>query len=55
MVPPERAHNALKFLEDSGFHPEFHEYDMGHEISNEVLNDLIPWMDKILPPQQAGK
>ena len=55
MVPAERAHNALKWFEESGFQPEFHEYNMGHEISIDVLNDLISWMGRILPPQKPGK
>ena len=55
MVPSERAHNALKWLEEAGFQPEFHEYDMGHEISSDVLNDLMRWMGRILPPQEPGK
>ncbi len=51
MIPSERAHTARDFLEGAGYKPEFHEYDMGHEISAEVLNDLIPWMAKVLPPK----
>ncbi|MCH2536098.1 MAG: dienelactone hydrolase family protein [Dehalococcoidia bacterium] len=54
-VPAERAHNAIKWFEEFGFQPEYHEYNMGHSISDEVINDLIPWMGKILPPQEPGK
>ena len=54
-VPAERAHNAIKWFEKFGFQPEYHEYNMGHSISDEVLNDLILWMGKILPPQEPGK
>lgn len=55
MVPADRAQAALEFLEGSGYKPEYHEYNMGHEISTEVLNDLIPWIAGILPPQHPGQ
>lgn len=50
LVPLESAHGAKSFLEGAGYHPEYHEYNMAHEISNDVLNDLIPWIAKVLPP-----
>jgi phospholipase/carboxylesterase len=55
MVPAERAQAALEFLEGAGYRPDYHEYDMGHEISVDVLNDLIPWMAKMMPPRQSGQ
>ena len=55
MVPAERAQDALQFLKGSGYKPEYHEYNMGHEISFEVLNDLVPWIAGILPPQEASQ
>jgi phospholipase/carboxylesterase len=54
MVSAGGAHRALAFLEEKGYSPEFHEYDMGHEISADVLNDLIPWMEGVLPPLEPG-
>jgi predicted esterase len=39
------------FLEDYGYAPEYHEYDMGHGISEDVLRDLAPWLQKTLPPR----
>ena len=52
MIAADRAQAARRFLEEAGYQPEYHEYDMGHEISEDVLNDLIPWMAKVLPPLQ---
>ncbi|NQW23290.1 MAG: dienelactone hydrolase family protein [SAR202 cluster bacterium] len=54
MVSVDTAHSAKSFLEGNGYSPEFHIYSMGHEISNDVLNDLIPWIAKVLPPLKAG-
>ena len=53
MIAAERAHAARRFLEEAGFPLEFHEYAMGHEISQDVLRDLIPWIAKVLPPAQV--
>ena len=50
MVSEETAHSAKSFLEGNGYSPEFHIYDMGHEISPEVLNDLVLWIGGVLPP-----
>jgi predicted esterase len=37
-------------LTQAGYTPEYHEYNMAHEISSEVISDLTPWMEKVLPP-----
>ena len=50
MVSEETAHSAKSFLEGNGYSPELHIYDMGHEISPEVLNDLVLWIGSVLPP-----
>ena len=50
LIPAETAHNALRFLEDAGYAPEFHEYSMAHEISRDVIRDLTPWIAGVLPP-----
>jgi predicted esterase len=44
------ARNTMKFLEDEGFHPDYHEYDMAHEIPPMVVKDLVPWLTEVLPP-----
>lgn len=50
LIPAETAQNAKAFLEGAGYNPEYHEYAMAHEISGEVLRDLVPWMAQVLPP-----
>ena len=51
MVSEDTAHSAKTFLESNGYSPDFHLYDMGHEISGEELEDLVPWMAAVLPPK----
>jgi len=46
----DRAEAARDFLQEAGYAPEYHQYNMGHEISNDELSDLIPWMARALPP-----
>ena len=53
MVSVESARNARKFLEEEGYHPDYYEYDMGHEIPLPVLQDLIPWMTELLTPYRS--
>ena len=54
MIEESTAHAAKDYLEGAGYSPEFHVYNMGHEISGEVLADLVPWIASVLPPQTAG-
>jgi len=51
MVSDETAQSAKSFLESNGYSPDFHIYDMAHEISSEELADLVPWITKVLPPK----
>ena len=51
MVSEDTAHSAKSFLESNGYSPDFHLYDMGHEISGEVMRDLVPWVNRVLPPK----
>ena len=54
MVSEETAHSAKSFLESNGYSPEFHLYDIGHEISPDELNDLTRWISVVLPPLDAA-
>ena len=47
---PERAQEASEFLKSEGYSPLYKEYNMGHEITQEVLDDLVPWIHQVLPP-----
>ena len=51
MVSEDTAQSAKSFLESNGYTPEFHTYNMGHEISGEELGDLVPWVARVLSPQ----
>lgn len=53
LIPESTAHQAKAYLEAAGYAPEFHLYDMGHEISGELLRDLVPWIAAVLPPCPA--
>ena len=52
MVSDDTAQSARSFLESNGYTPDFHIYDMAHEISGEELSDLVPWIAKVLPPKE---
>jgi phospholipase/carboxylesterase len=54
VVPVELSRNAVGFLEAQGYRPLYHEYPMGHEITQEVLSDLTPWIHGTLPPKREG-
>lgn len=50
IISIEDARVAKQFLDHEGYTPEYREYDMGHEISAEVLEDLTRWLRNVLPP-----
>jgi len=50
IVSIDRARNAKTFLEKEGYSPQYHEYDMAHEITQELIDDLVPWVKSVLPP-----
>jgi len=50
MVSVDEARTFRRSLEEEGYAPEYREYDMGHEISAEVLRDLVAWLRRVLPP-----
>ena len=54
MISIEEGQGSREFLEAEGYSPEYREYAMGHEISQEVLRDVVPWIQKVLPPNTQG-
>ena len=54
VAPVERGRTAVAFLKAEGYTPWYKEYPMGHEITMEVLADLVPWVEKVLPPLRAA-
>lgn len=47
---PDRGRRSKEFLEAEGYAPEYHEYDIAHEISPQVVRDLTQWIQRVLPP-----
>ena len=52
MIPLEDARESKRFLESEGYRPQYAEYEMAHEISQDVMGDLVPWIHRVLPPAQ---
>jgi phospholipase/carboxylesterase len=51
MIPVDRARESRAALLRLGVAATYHEYEMGHEIRPEALQDLVTWMeDKVLQP-----
>ena len=50
MVAVQSARDARDFLQAEGYAPEYHEYPMAHEISQQTLTDVTEWIQKTLPP-----
>lgn len=53
-LPVESARRAHQQLEEWGYQPAYHEYNVGHEIAPELLEDLVPWVHRVLPPIGGG-
>jgi phospholipase/carboxylesterase len=54
IVNVELGRQTRAFLEDAGYKPDYHEYDMAHQITPEVIRDLRVWLHETLPPQTAA-
>lgn len=44
---------SREFLESAGYAPQYHEYEMGHEINQDVLADLVSWLHDLMPPLRS--
>ena len=53
MVSMDSARRTREFLDAENYNLSYHEYNMGHEIPVEVLRDMVPWVEAILPPLVA--
>ena len=53
LIPIKEGREARRFLEDEGYSPYYREYPMGHEITSEVVSDLVRWLHSVLPPATA--
>jgi phospholipase/carboxylesterase len=54
VVSVDLSRNAVEFLKAQDYQPLYHEYAMAHEITQEVLDDLVPWIHRVLPPGPAA-
>jgi phospholipase/carboxylesterase len=50
MIPISGGRDSRDFLEAEGYTFEYHEYAMGHEINQQVLDDMVAWANNVLPP-----
>lgn len=50
LVSVDEARAFRRSLVEEGYAPEYREYEMGHEITQEVLRDLVAWLQRVLPP-----
>ena len=48
MISVQDARESRDFLEAQGYTPEYREYDMGHQITEDVLADVVPWIHRVL-------
>lgn len=44
MLPVHYAREAKEYLESFGLQPDYHEYQIGHQISSAMLQDLNEWL-----------
>ena len=54
LISAEDARESRRFLEAEGYAPEYREYPMGHEITQDVLSDLVPWVTNIFKTAQTN-
>jgi phospholipase/carboxylesterase len=54
MVSVKHGRESRQFLEAQGYSPEYREYQMGHEITQDVLADLVPWFHTALDPADGS-
>ena len=55
MIGVSDARASRDFLDSHGYGPDYHEYAMGHEINQDVMSDLVPWLHNVMPPLQTGE
>ncbi len=48
VIPVQFARRAKELLDKAEAHVSYHEYEMGHQIDEESLNDLMKWLENRL-------
>lgn len=49
MIPVEEGRESYRLLRAWGYAPEYREYEMGHQIMQEVIDDLAGWFNSVTP------
>ena len=49
MIPLDDGMESRRLLQEWGYAPVYHEYDMAHEIRQEVVDDLVEWLRAVMP------
>ena len=52
LIGVDEARGSVELLRSEGYSPDYREYEMGHEISQKVLDDLVPWVHKNMTPMR---
>ena len=50
VIGVDAARESKDFLTTQGYSPQYREYNMAHEISQDVMSDLVPWLHNVMPP-----
>lgn len=50
MISVNEGRESRRLLDEWGYGAEYHEYEMAHEIRQEVIDDLVNWLGKVMPP-----
>lgn len=50
VIGVEAARESRDFLTAQRYSPQYREYNMAHEISQDVMSDLVPWLHNVMPP-----
>ncbi|KAA9345762.1 alpha/beta hydrolase [Adhaeribacter soli] len=45
-LPVHYAREASAYIQSLGIQPTYHEFEMGHQINNQVLDELVKWLQK---------
>lgn len=54
VIPIDAGHIARDLLTEKGYSTDYHEYEMAHQITQKVIEDLSVWLQSIVP-KDAGK
>ncbi len=50
MIGVNDARQSRDFLTSERYSPQYHEYQMAHEINQQVISDMKSWLHNVMPP-----